>query len=387
MKVSLITPVDMRYSARGTEWHVYEYAKYLKQNGVDTNILVTENMRGFPEVAGYKKIKKKYSMVKEYPVKCKKITLPMNWNLFVYNDLPTDRTIYFPYSIYDYILNILTKPQGQKYIIACHGMHLKMGHIVESKPGLEKALNSLVKTALRARKGEIKNLYCHAVNREQADYMTRVFNFKKENVFCVPPMIDAKDYKISKNGSRALRVIHIGGPAKDSGIVAETIGLLKASGRIDSFEFYFVGQRDKASESRLGRMKNVHFLGIITEDEKFKLLSTMDAMIVPAYETYSKIMLEGLASGLYLLTSRKAGSWSDIKNTGIKLTVTQDGSPEEYVFPLIRLAEQKGKGKSFNRDRIINAGIARRHYDKKVILAQMLKLFTRVSINRTSGRI
>ena len=78
MKISLITPVDIRYSNKGTEWHVYEYAKYLKQKGVDANILVTENMRGFKEVAGYKKTKKNYSMVTEYPVKCRRITLPMN---------------------------------------------------------------------------------------------------------------------------------------------------------------------------------------------------------------------------------------------------------------------------------------------------------------------
>lgn len=40
IKVAFVTPVDPRYSFRGTENTIYKYAVYPNKNGVDTTVLV-----------------------------------------------------------------------------------------------------------------------------------------------------------------------------------------------------------------------------------------------------------------------------------------------------------------------------------------------------------
>ncbi len=379
MKIYLISPVDLKYSYKGTELHIYEYAKYLREHGMDTQILVTENVRGYKELPGYRKILEPYKSVPKAEARCKEYLLPMKWHLFVYQELPRVGAIYFPYSIYDYVMNILTKPKGQKYIIGCHGMHLKMGHLVEGRPGLEAALNSWVNGILKIRKDEMKNLYCHALNREQAEYMVSRFNFKRENVFCIPSMVDTGLYKLSKNTSDKLRVVHVGGEEKSAGIVLDAVGMLRHSGNSDRFEFYFIGRTTEQFKKRHGKIENVHFLGEVSEREKLRLLATMDVMILPAYEVFPKSMLEGFASGLLIITSRRNSAYKDAKRAGMKIFIVDNGLAKEYVAPLLKLADQKLKSKSFNRLRRKNRDIAATEFDKEHVLKKLRAMFLRVA--------
>ncbi len=376
MKVSIITPLDIRYSYKGTEWHVYEYAKYLKQNGIDADVLVTENMRVFAEVPNYKKIKAKYSILKEHPAACSHIELPLRWHLFIYKNLPKDRTIYFPYSIYDYIINILKKPKGQKYIIGCHGMHLKMGMIVKGNRLLESGLNLFIKILLRVNGDELQNIYCHALNMEQAEYIVKELGFKKRNVFCVPPLIETKQYELSNNTSHRFRVLHIGGRGKNIEVVFNTILHLSKLSELDKFEFYFIGDINEENKKQLKSLENVHFLGQINERQKMKIIKSVDAMIVPAYEVFPKTMLEGLTSGLYVLTSKRNASWRDMKKLKIDIFVSETGSALDYAEHLILLYERKKHNKkAFEHERRINRERVLKKFDREVVLQRMLHMF------------
>ncbi len=286
--------------------------------------------------------------------------------------------MYFPFSIYDYIINILFKPKGQKYIIGCHGMHLKMGHIIRGHGILERFLNAWVRSILYIRKSEMGNLYCHAINKEQAEYIKNTFGFKKENIFYVPIMIDADDYYSKGNSSKKLAVVHIGGMGKDMQIVLNIVDRLNEAGKLDMFEFYFIGERSTEAEAAYGKFGNVRFLGMINDSEKFRVLSEADSMIVPAYETFSKAMLEGLASGLHMLTSKRAASWRDITDTGIRIAVTEHGLAEEYVKPLIVLAELKEKGKGINPRRRKNIEILLREFDRGPVLKRIREMFLKI---------
>ena len=381
MKVSLITPMDIRYVYTGTEWHIYEYAKFLHGHRIDVNILITDRCSDgakLKPIKGFRRIIALYKAIPKSYVKCTELILPFKYHLFLYRGLPRNSVIYFPFSIYDYIINILFKPKGQKYIIGCHGMHLKMGHIIKGHNMLEGLLNAWMRFLLFIRRDEMENLYCHVINKEQAEYMKRTFGFRPENVFYVPIMINAGDYHAKGNNSKKLRVVHIGGMGKDMHIVLDVIDGLSETGKLRMFEFYFIGERSVDAEDAYRKFDNVHFLGMVSDRHKYKMLGMADVMIVPAYETFSKTMLEGLASGLSILTSRRAASWKDVTDIGIELSVMSNGYAEEYTRQLIKLAELKCKGKDINPRREMNIRKTIENFDEKVILKKMLTLFLRV---------
>lgn len=380
MKVSLISPLDIKYSYLGTEWHVYEYAKYLVEHGVNAEILVTESSKTATPVSNYGAIEKRYAKVPKRTVKCTRMVLPFSYHLFIYKGLPNDSIIYMPFSIYDYILNIAAKPKGQKYIIGCHGMHIKQGHIILNHKYMECILNGVVRRLAALDPSEKRNVYYHIVNRGQIRYLVDKLGILKRNIFYVPPMIDITPLKINSNKSRRLRVLHIGGAGKDSQIVLEVVRKLAESNLLSNFEFYFMGAKQpELIDALTNRYRNVHNLGLVSDKRKFRIMSRMDVLIVPAYETFSKILIEGLASGLYILTSTKNAAADDFVGLGVKMTIT-DGTSRGYVKQLIKMSYLKKKiGLDFNSYKKLNRGIVIKEFDKKVVLPKIFNMFDRVN--------
>ncbi len=379
MKISLITPLDIKYSYKATEFLVYEYAKYLHDRGLDVELLVTSTKRKWTPNKGYKSLEKRYRSVPKRDVDCTEITLPLKYHLFIYNGLPRDSLLYLPFGIYQYLLNVVTKPKGQKYIIGCHGMHLKAGQLVAGSKALSKSLNSWLRLSIRSLGSESKSLYFHAVNMEQVSYLESL-GVERRNIFYIPVMIDGSKYRVSSNGSKRLKVVHVGGEGKGSGVVAGTIKRLIDSGDIDKFEFYFVWheQPDELKRYALSH-KNLHLMGAISDEEKAKLLSGMDVMIVPAVETFSKAMIEGIASGLRIMASRRNPASLYVNGLGIDMTITNTGEPEEYVKPLLAAAKAKARlGSRWNTSKKSDRGIVIKNFDEKYVLPQILSMFKKV---------
>lgn len=370
--------MDIRVSYKATEYILYEYARLLKDYGIDVELLITDTGRKHTSIKNRREVEIRYRDIPQKRIDCTELVLPFKYHLFFYRGLPHDSVIYLPYSIYDYVLNIITKPKDQKYIIGCHGMHLKYGHIVKGHKLLEVLLNTIVKKAINMNKASTANLYCHVINREQGEYVKKTFGLRSENIFYVPIMIRCKDYHIGKNNLRKLKVLHIGGIGKDMQIVLEVIKILERMGKLDMFEFYFIGEGDKQIESEYKKYNTIHFLGMISDNEKIKLLSESDAMIVPAYETFSKAMLEGLVSGLCILMSKRNASWRDITELRIKTTIVENGEAKEYVESLIRLAERKSRGKNINPYKLINMKKTAENFDEGIVLKKVLAFFMKV---------
>lgn len=376
MKVYLITPVDLKYSYRATEGYVYNYAKYLKEHGIDAEILITKkgdkHQRLLPN---YKEVIKPYDTIAKKPVSCKEIVLPFKWHIFIYKDLPKEGTIYFPYGIYDYLFNLLFKPKGQKYVIGSHSMHLKMGHIIKNHETLEWLLNFIVKSVLFLRRKEKGNIYFHVINSMQESYLIKNFKINKKNIFFVPNFIDTNKYSLARNSSKKLRVVHIGGIEKDANIVFDIIKLLDEKRVLDKFEFYFIGRLDKRTEEQYGSLNNVHILSQIDNHTKLKVLSNADCMIIPSYEAFPKTLLEGLLSGLYILTSKRNSAWQDLIAFGIQMFIAENGFSEEYLQEMIDLAGKKGKSVNINPYSESNKNIVIKIFDKRNVLPQISKMF------------
>ena len=383
MKVYLITPVDLKYSYRATEEYVYSYAKYLKEHGVDAEILITK--KGDKQqtlLPNYEEVVKPYDNIAKKPVKCKEIVLPLKWHIFIYKDLPKEGTIYFPYGIYDYLFNILFKPKGQKYVIGSHSMHLKMDHIINNHEILEWLLNFIVKSVLFLRRKEKDNIYFHAINSMQEVYLTKNFKINKKNIFYIPNFIDTSKYSLAKNSSKKLRVVHIGGTEKNTNIVFDIIKLLDKRQVLDKFEFYFIGKLNKQTEEQYSSLKNVYMLGQIDDRTKLKVLSSADCMIIPSYEAFPKTLLEGLLSGLYILTSKRNSAWQDFVDFGIRMFVAENDLPKEYLQFIIRLIGKKGEHKDTNAYKESNRKKTIKNFNKRSILPKIFDMFQRVENNQ-----
>ncbi len=379
MKVYLITPVDLKYSYRATEEHVYSYAKYLKEHGIDAEILITrKGERQQTLLPNYKEVIKLYDNIAKKHVRCKEIVLPLKWHIFIYKDLPKGGAIYFPYGIYDYLFNILFKPEGQKYVIGSHSMHLKMGHMLKNHEKIEWLLNFIVKSILFLRRKEKDDIYFHVINSMQEAYLIKNFKINKKNIFYVPNFIDTSKYSLAKNSSKKLRVVHIGGMEKDASTVFDIVKLLKEKRVLDRFEFYFIGKLNKQIEEQYGSLKNVHILGQIDDCAKLKALSSADCMIIPSYEAFPKTLLEGLLSGLYILTSKRNSVWQDFIDFGIRMFVAENGFSEEYLQAIMNLSEKKSKGTNINPYREFNRNTIIKNFDKGNVLTQIFKMFKTV---------
>ncbi len=379
MKVSLITPVDIKYSYKGTEYHVYEYARYLQAKRIDTEILVTKTNADMPRRKN-NPASNRYRSIPKRPIDCSETLLPFNYHLFTYWGLPSDRIIYLPFGIYQYFVNVAFKPLGQKYIIGCHGMHLKFGSMIEGHHALDAILRSATKSMISAKGREADNLYFHVINSEQKMYLEKL-GIKSRNIFYVPAMLDTKNYHIGYNSSKRLKVIHIGGLGKGSDIVLQIIKRIIGEGKIDMFEFYFIWDEQPPELYKYAKNNpNIHVLGTVPEREKARVLSIMDVIVIPAYENFPKAMLEGLASGLYVVTSRKNSAATDIKKYEVNIYITNRGTPDEYVAPLIKLAKLKSsRRKIFDMKKEINRKATHEHFDKEKVLPQILKMFENVS--------
>ena len=381
VKAALITPADIRYSYRSSERHIYDYTKYLIEHGIDAEVLMPEApLRFSVERKDYRHIKERFKNVPQVKVGVQHLRLPFSYNLFVYSRLPRDRMIYFPYSIYDYIWNIITKPKGQKYIIAAYSMHIKNGHIIEGHKYLEWTLNAFMRLVFSTRESK-KNIYHHVITHKAGRYLESL-GIPKKNIFYVPTFVDSEFYTLAANKTRQIKVLHIGGINKDVGVMIDIIKELKKSGDYVDFDFYFIG--DQQSTELLEMQKsdeNIHCLQKVTDGEKFKIFATMDVIIVPAVETFSRIMLEGMSSGLYVIASSKNPAAWEVRRLGARLYIAEHGNASDYIRFLNKLFKFKSRKIQFRDGRITNQKIARNTFDTEVILKQMLRMFLKVGMD------
>ncbi|MCL4379213.1 MAG: glycosyltransferase [Candidatus Marsarchaeota archaeon] len=377
-RISLISPLDIKYSYKGTEYHVYEYAKCLVENGIDAELLITGASGYHPSIKNYKRISAEYSMIPHRKIPCSEILLPFKWHHFMCRNLPKESIIYLPFGPYQYLFNIATKPRGQKYIIGCLAMELKFGNLIEGNDALEIIAKVAIRIAL-SKGADTRNYYFHAINKAQVEYLVGL-GVKKDRINYVPLMLDTSKYHISNNKARKLRVIHVGGTGKASAMVAQVIEALSEESQMDKFEFYFMWSNQPEEVRKCAATyENVHLLGSPSEERKAKILSAMDVMIIPSTEAFSKTMLEGIASGLHIVVSKRNPASLDVRALGVNMTITERSEPSEYIEELVKLANLKIKlGSKFNKSKRRYREIVVENFDRIQVLPKIFEMFMKI---------
>ena len=373
MKISFVTPVDIRYSHRATERLVYEYARYLNKHGIMSQVLVPEYSLGGMPYEERKGNVDKYKDVPTVAIKGAKVRLPFKYDVYAFSRLPRSGVVYLPYSIYTHILNLIFKPAGQKYIIGSHGMHIKEGKMLYKYNFIEDFANSLIRSTILSGKDISKNVFYHVINLRQKEYL-RGLGIDEKKIFYVPNFIEAKKFRIKTNNDKALRVLHIGGIDKKAEVMAEVIEILIHDGVLNEFKFYFVGKREP--EKILGYAKihrNISYLGFIdSEKAKEKIFSDMDVMVVPDIEAFPVTMLEGMASGLAIV-SRNNAIVAELNNMDAGIVTVRGENVEAYVSMLKKMLGMKRRGKLDRGFRMKSRELAIRNFSKERVLGEFKK--------------
>lgn len=373
MKIDLVTPMDIRYSLRGTETLMYETALFLNENRLEARVLVPKYACSSKpkEVIGYRKREDRYKSLEKIRIVGRKFCLPLGYDLYFYENVPRESIVYFPFSPYNHLLNIITKPKGQVYVIGTLSLHLKNGKLLVGKDVLENALSRIVGFLLRGEETS-KNIYYQALTEEHTKYLESL-GISKDRIFCIPTFADVNDFQTGNNGSKPLHVMHIGGIQKDSQDLVPVMERLEESGQIKNFVFHFIDDKQPESLAKYERDHKVVQHGMVNRADKIKLLSEMDAMVLPAVEAFSVTMLEGLASGLYLI-SRDNCCAKEVKKKGAHVELVASGNTAGYCNALLDAYRMKQKS-GLDRVKKDNRRVAERYFDKAVVLRQIKAMF------------
>lgn len=364
---TFITPVDIRYSYRGTEKLIYEYANYLSKKGISTEICIPSNnlhkLKILPD-----RTNMQFTKIAKCNIKVLKLKLPLNFDLYFYLGLPKNSIIYFPYSVFNHIFNLMLKPKKQIYIIGQHSLHLKEnGRILRNNYIFEELLCHVTKFIVRYQRD---SSYYHVINTSQIKYLLKL-GVPPDKIIFAPDFIDIKKYKFTKNTTNKLRILHIGGDAKNAPYVANIIESLVAKSSLINYEFHFIGEISSKVLLKLQKLHpdSVYYHGIVTEKEKQNLLSKMDVMIITSVETFGISMLEGMACGLYILSRRNPTTVS-LSDKHLNLTIINFSVPN-YVTVLKNLYKLK-QSKNFTPC-VANRYFVKNNYSKDIALPLFYK--------------
>lgn len=382
MKVSFVTPIDIKYSHRATEKLVYEYARYLKKHGLESEVLVPNYIIGKVTLEARNVMYDKYNDVSITVIKGVKIRLPFKYDVYYFSQLPKGNMVYLPYSLYTHILNLILKPVGQKYVIGSHGMHIKEGRMLYNYNFIEDITNFFVRLLILSRRDIRENVFYHVINLGQKSYL-KGLGIDEKKILYVPNFIDPDKFRIKTNHDKALRILHVGGIDKNAAMMVDIIDKLRRDGLLKEFKFYFIGKEEPEEVLEYGRTyDNIFYMGFVDkENVKAKIFSEMDLMVVPDIEASSVTMIEGMASGLAIV-SRNNAIVADLRMIGVGLAeVRVSDGVEGYISILKEMLSAKRHGKFDREFRSKNRKLVIKHFSRD----KVLKEFKR-SLDQITGR-
>lgn len=305
---------------RGTEQFILETAAYLNKY---MDVMVFE-----PEYTNINNVKNsvlkcssKYLQIKSGLLKSTKIKLPLGQYMYKFKSLPTNGIVYLPFDFYSQFPNLLLKPKGQIYILGvAHGLHLQNGQLAHHGK-IGRLVNVIVK-AIFALKGTDfnKTVYYHVTNEEQRNYLLGT-GIKASHIFKITYFINTKEFKIAPNNSKFLRVLHVGGINKDADFVLAIIDKLIEQKKINHYKFHFIGRKMPKAINNYIKKYKIILHGFVDDKVKADIMSSMDVLLLTDIETFSVTMLEGLASGLYIISSDGNPAAFELKNMGASIYI------------------------------------------------------------------
>ncbi|MEM3791059.1 MAG: glycosyltransferase family 4 protein, partial [Thermoproteota archaeon] len=220
----------------------------------------------------------------------------------------------------DIILEFLDRPLEKKFLKALYNLNLPIIFLFHGitfekfnfKHFVISSYSVLIKFILFSQKNLLKksNFFYQILNKKQFDFLYKL-GISKDHIFYIPNGITFSKYYVKKNN--IFRIIWIGRIEKIKGIyfLIKIIRFFnKHYNNLDDLEFLIIGTGSKYDylKTKLKKEKNVKYLGFVKEEEKINLLAESElALMTSIIEPYSLVVLEYLASGLYVISTPISG--------------------------------------------------------------------------------
>ncbi|PYB68462.1 hypothetical protein DMB44_03735 [Thermoplasma sp. Kam2015] len=260
------------------------------------------------------------------------------------------------YLFLNLIKNETADNKTKKVILANHGTYFEI---------LDARKNALNRFLSRVITGSIfrnidRNIIVQAQNNYQREFY-RKLGFK--NIYLIPQCnIDFSKFSVKE--SDGFNVVFLNKITKNKGSDL-LLRILKTSN--DSITYHIIGKDAEHISRRINR-KNVNFYGQVDEDTKRDILSRSDLMInLSKYESLSVSSIEGLASGLPIISTSTSGLLY-IKDVIGDNIVISDRSVDEFLQKIYEFSSMKGDdADKYMMMRIKIRNIAKEHFDVNVI--------------------
>ncbi len=220
----------------------------------------------------------------------------------------------------------LARRAGVPYIVSLHGMF-------DDWAMSQAALKKRVFLSLGGRALLEHAAAVHCTAEGELAQSRKWFNGRG---IAVPPLLDLEPYRALPGPEAArqkfpflqerpwpvvlfLSRLH---PVKRPGLLIEAAAELKAQGVDATFVLAGPGEEGfvaglKASAERLGVSERVHFPGLVMGREKLSLYQAADLFVLPTQqENFGVVLIESLACGTPLVTTRGVDIWPELKGSG-----------------------------------------------------------------------
>jgi glycosyltransferase involved in cell wall biosynthesis len=171
-----------------------------------------------------------------------------------------------------------------------------------------------------------------------------------QQVLACPNGIDCADYakfaRLRSDAASPLKLVFVGRLAKEKGLYEALQGLKLAQERGARARIVLAGSGPEEARLRqfaeeLGLTEDVSFIGPAFGDNKIRLLSDADALILASYsEGLPYALLEGMAAGAPAITTR-VGAIPDVVTDGVDGLFVPCGDPGAIARAIGRLAADR----------------------------------------------
>lgn len=374
-RLYFVLPGNITRIVRGTEQFTLGIATYLS-NYLDVTVLEPiHNNESFKKI---EEIDKKYSKLKLGKIKMEKIKMPFGQYMFNFKGIPKEGIIYLPFDFFSEMPALLSKPKGQIYVLGvAHGLHLKKGNLA-NHGNIGKVVLRIAMALLKLKGRDFKNtVYYHTHNSAQSRYLLNA-GLSKNHIFQIPTFVQVKDFYITNNRSKKLKVLHIGGVNKNAEFIVKIIDKLVTKKTIYDYEFHFIGREMPKRLNDLSKIyKNIIIHGFVDNKTKAMIMSGMDVLLLTDIEAFPVTMLEGLASGLHIVSSDGNPAAYELKNLKASVYILKDSYINDYISTL-KIINKLKRSNLININRNKNREIILSKYSEEVVCKEALEMFQKI---------
>ena len=266
---------------------------------------------------------------------------------------------------------------ANKKIMVIIGNHGTFFESLKTWGVLGEAVSYLIGFLLLGKISALKNnIKIHVQNSFQSNFYLRI-GFEKNLIFEIPQNnVDFSKYNCKRNEG-AFKVCFLGRMVKGKGVDV-LLGIIK---KYRDIEIFIIGEgpllRRLQSVAEKKKRKNVHVLSRVSEEQKRDILSNCDAMIVPSIsDSLSIATIEGIASGLHIITSDKSnGPRYIISKSPLmgRIVKRKAAAFHEEIISLSRFKERDSA--DFERRKEIRKTTGQLMFDRRAIEKSMKSMF------------